>query len=215
MNIYSVLLILHIGAGCITLVTALIATLSKQLEAKHHIHVISGKIFAIAMSIIFLTAFPMSLIKFNLFLLLISVFSFYMMLAGWLYATDRKGNRANVLLIVSSIMLVVSTAMIGFGIWAILNGNSSAIPVFVFGVIGTLLARADWLVARKGGAKGKFRIAKHLASMLGATIAAVTAFLVNVVQLGGFLGIAMWLLPTLVLTPIIVMQSRKVQKTVQ
>ncbi len=211
MNLFTVLLVLHIGAGCVTLVSALNAILSKQLEWKQQVHTISGRVFAIAMLIIFVTALPMSLLKFNLFLLLISVFSFYLMFAGWIYATDRKGTRSGLLLIVSITMLLVSAAMLLFGLWAIANGNSSAIPILVFGAIGILLARADWRVARVGGVKGKARIAQHLSLMMGATIAAITAFLVNVVELPGFFGIAMWLIPTLIITPIIVSQSRKVQ----
>ncbi len=209
MNLYTVLLGLHISAGVVTLLSALVAMLSKQLSWQHQIHVVSGRVFSSAMLLIFLTALPMSLLRFNLFLLLISVFSFYLMLVGWLYAIDRTGSRAKVLLVVSSAMLLVSAVMIAFGVWALLNGNSSVIPVLVFGVIGTLLARADRKVASTGGAKGKLRIAQHLTLMIGATIAAITAFLVNTVHLEGLWGVALWLAPTLFLTPLIVVQSRK------
>lgn len=209
MNLYGFLLVVHIASGAVTLVSAAIAILARQLNWKHQLHKVSGSVFSGAMLLIFLTALPMSLLKFNLFLLLISVFSFYLMLSGWLYATDRQDTRSPVLLTVSSIMLAVSAAMIAFGMWSLVTGNQNGLVVLVFGSIGALLARADWRIARVGGAKGKKRITQHLTQMIGATIAAITAFLVNTVQLPGFWGVVLWLAPTALLVPVIVLQSRK------
>jgi hypothetical protein len=211
MNVYEVLLVIHIVSGIITLLTAVVAMVSKTLELPHQWHVLSGRVFALAMTLIFLTALPLSLIKFNLFLLLVSLFSFYLMLMGWLYAIDRTGSRSKIMWIVSSCMLVICVLMLGYGVFGLLQNQFFTVPLLVFGGIGLLLARSDWQIARNGGIKGKARIAQHLTMMIGATIAAITAFLVNVVNLEGFIGIAMWLLPTLLLTPIITWQSRLVQ----
>lgn len=209
MNIYTVLLVVHIVSGAVTLLAAGMAISSKLLKWQHGVHQSSGRVFSIAMSLIFVTALPMSLLKFNLFLLLVSLFSFYLMLMGWLYATDRIGSRARFLLMVSSAMLGISCCMVAYAVLGLTQSRGFAVPLLVFGLIGAVLAQVDWRLARGGGVKGKTRIAQHLSMMIGATIAAITAFLVNVVNLGGFLGIAMWLLPTLVLTPIIVWQRRR------
>jgi hypothetical protein len=209
MEIYSVLLFAHIVAGVVSLLSAAVAIAAKNLGWKHQIHIVSGRFFAVSMALIFVTALPMSLLKFNLFLLLVSIFSFYLMLMGWLYAIDRQAKYTQTMLGVSSLMLLTSLVMLGYGVWQFVLGKF-AIPLIAFGSIGLFLARLDWRFAKQGGLTGKARIAQHLTQMIGATIAAITAFLVNVVRLEGFLGVVTWLAPTLVLVPVLIRSARKV-----
>jgi hypothetical protein len=209
MDLYILLLLVHIAAGAITLFSALVAILSKMNGWAHRVHAISGQWFSGAMLVIFLTSLPMSLLRFNLFLLLVSVFSFYLMTSGWYYATDRNAARLHVLRIASGAMLAISAAMLVAGALQLLTGGVRGAVLIVFGAIGALLARTDWSIAKNGGVRGQTRIGQHLTMMIAATIAAVTAFSVNVVQLPGILEPVMWLLPTAVLAPVIVMQRRK------
>jgi hypothetical protein len=97
--------------------------------------------------------------------------------------------------------------MLGYGLWQLVIGRF-AIPLIAFGAIGLFLARRDWIFARAGGLKGKLRISEHLTQMMGATIATITAFLVNVVQLEGFLSAVLWLAPTVILVPILIRSAR-------
>jgi hypothetical protein len=210
MEIYGVLLVVHIVAGVASLVSAGVAMAAKNLGWRHQTHLLSGRVFSLAMALIFVTALPTSLLRFNLFLLLVSIFSFYLMLMGWLYAIDRKNRLTQVMLGVSSLMLLTSLVMLGYGVWRLVLGEF-AIPLIAFGGIGLFLARLDWGFAKQGGLQGKERIAQHLTQMIGATIAAITAFLVNVVRLEGFLGVMTWLAPTLVLVPVLIRSSQKVR----
>jgi hypothetical protein len=211
MELYGVLLVVHIVAGVVSLFSAALAIAAKNLAWKHQVHIVSGRFFAVAMALIFVTALPMSLLKFNLFLLLVSIFSFYLMLMGWLYAVDRQGQHTRTMLAVSSLMLLTSLVMLGYGVWQFVLGKF-AIPLIAFGGIGLFLARLDWRFAKQGDLKGKARLAQHLTQMIGATIAAITAFLVNVVRLEGFWGVVTWLAPTLVLVPVLIRSARNVQR---
>ena len=83
------------------------------------------------------------------------------------------------------------------------------LSLLVFGLIGGVLGSIDVRRIRAGGTTGARRIALHLTMMLSATIAALTAFLVNVATFGP--SLVVWLLPTAVITPVIVMWNRRVQ----
>jgi hypothetical protein len=97
-------------------------------------------------------------------------------------------------------------------------------PVFVDtrltgdGGIGAALSIADLRTLQQGGAKGPERIAKHLTMMLAGTIATITAFVVTNVPVRAAdalqhlnLGFIVWLAPTVVITPIIIVWNRKIR----
>ena len=109
------------------------------------------------------------------------------------------------LAIAFAIIFAVFTA---YGGWSAVTGNSIGIVVAVFGTIGLLNAVADFRHTRGQTLAPKVRIAAHLSRMLGGTIAAVTAFLL--IQLDTN-SIIVWLAPTAVLTPLIVLWSAKVR----
>src|SRR5262249_23722902 len=87
-NIFYILLVIHITAGFISLFSALFAMLSTKGQTKHRFF---GKCFFYGMTTVFFTAVPLSLIKSNLFLFLIAIFSYYLALTGWRYAHNRNG----------------------------------------------------------------------------------------------------------------------------
>ena len=73
--IFNALLVLHIISGTATLLSALIAILSKATNTAHRWHVLSGRIFFYGMTGIFMSALGMSLIRFNPPMLFVSIFS--------------------------------------------------------------------------------------------------------------------------------------------
>ena len=93
MTLIDFLLSIHITAGFAALLSAFVATLSKSFDAAHKWHVISGKVFFIGMSVVFCTALPISIVRSNIFLLLIAIFSFYMTFSGWRYAKIAAENQ--------------------------------------------------------------------------------------------------------------------------
>ena len=87
--------------------------------------------------------------------------------------------------------------------------GSASVTLGVFGFIAIALGLSDARSHRDRTATGKIRIAKHLTSMLGGTIAVLTAVLVvNVSFTPVWLG---WVLPTVLMVPVIIWWSKKVK----
>ena len=195
----AVLLTLHIGAGSVALVTAVIAVFTPKGQKWH---VRSGRVYAIGMTLVFLTAIPLALLGASIFLLLIAFFSFYLVFAGWRFARNRRGVPHAVDWASTAIML---TTGLGMGVYAgvlFSSGDSQWVSMSLFAGIAVALGVADGLYHRLRRATGGRRISRHLTNMLAGTIATVTAVLVvNVETNPPWIA---WILPTVVITPFIV-----------
>ena len=195
----AVLLTIHIGAGSLALLTAAIAVFTPKGQKWH---ILWGRVYAIAMALVFLTAVPLALQGASIFLLLIAFFSIYLVFAGWRFARNRRGHPHAVDWAATAIVL---TTGLGMGIYAGMlagSGDSQWVAMTVFAAIAVSLGVADGLYHRLHRATGGRRVARHLTNMLAGTIATVTAVLVvNVETNPSWIA---WILPTLVLTPFIV-----------
>lgn len=208
MAAHEILLTVHIIAGFVALTAAGVATLSKTLDVAHRWHVYSGTAFFWGMVVVFVTALPLAVIRPNAFLFLIAILSFYFALAGWRYATNRRGRPRPLDWTSASVMVLASGVMIAFGVFMLSRRDTNGITMLVLGGIGVALSVADLRTLRQGGAKGRERIARHLTMMLAGAIATLTAFLVtNVAVEPAFI---VWLAPTAVITPIIVVWNRRI-----
>ena len=206
---YKILLIVHILAGFAALTAAAVATLTKALDSAHRWHVYSGTVFFWGMVVIFLTALPLALIRPNTFLLLIAILSFYFALAGWRYATHRRGSPRPLDWVSAGVIALAAGIMIMFGVFLLSRRNTNGITMIILGGIGAALSIADLRTLQQGGAKGPERIAQHLTMMLAGTIATITAFVVtNVTVQPAFI---VWLAPTVVITPIIIVWNRSIR----
>jgi hypothetical protein len=174
------------------------------------IHIAAGLTALSSAAVVFLTALPMTLMKPNLFLLLIAVFSFYLASSGWLRARNRSGIPTAAEWIAAVAMVLAALAMGGRGVAMHAMGNSLGNVLLVFGGIGGLLAARDLTSLRAHRYRGTVRIAAHVGRMLGGTIAAVTAFAVVNVRIEPMFVV--WLAPTVVLTPVIVYWNRRVRR---
>ena len=195
----AVLLTLHIGAGSVALVTAVIAVFTPKGQKWH---VRAGRVYAIGMTLVFLTAIPLALLGASIFLLLIAFFSFYLVFAGWRFARNRRGIPHAVDWASTAMML---TTGLGMGVYAgvlFSSGDSQWVTMSLFAAIAVALGVADGLYHRLRRATGGRRISRHLTNMLAGTIATVTAVLVvNVETNPPWIA---WILPTVVITPFIV-----------
>lgn len=207
---YKIVLIVHILAGFAALTAAAVATLTKTLGIAHRWHVYSGRAFFWGMVVIFLTALPLALIGSDTFLFLIAILSFYFALAGWRFATRRRGSPRPLDWGCAGVMALTSGIMIMFGLFLVSRRNMNGITMLVLGGVGAALSIADLRTLRRGGVKGRERIAQHLTMMLSGTIATVTAFVVtNVTIQPAFI---VWLAPTVVIAPIIIVWSRRIRE---
>ncbi len=200
----GILLSIHILAGTIALLCSALAVSS---EKGKKFHVLSGRTYFWCMVGIFLTAIPMSIINSNTFLFLIAIFSFYLAFAGIRFAKNRKGIATTIDWIAVSLM-----TLSGLGMWALaiiyfINDNSQYITLLVFGFIALTLGYGDYRSHKNKAATGKERIAKHLTNMMAGTIAVITAVLVVNVNIEPIW--IWWVLPTVVITPIISYWNKK------
>ena len=194
----GILLSIHILAGTIALLCAALAVSS---EKGKKFHVLSGRTYFWCMVGIFLTAIPMSIIKNNVFLFLIAIFSFYLAFAGKRFATNRKGIATPADWIAIGLMVLSGLGMLALAIFFFTNNNSQYITLFVFGFIALALGYGDYKSYKIKAVTGKERIARHLTNMMAGTISVTTAVLVVNVSIEPVW--IWWLLPTVMITPII------------
>ncbi len=201
------LLPIHILAGTIALLAAAFAICS---EKGKKIHITAGKTYYWGMVGIFLTALPMSIINKEISLFLVAFFSFYLAFAGRRFAQNRTGVASRIDWIAVGLMIVTGIGMWLLAIFYFIDSNSDYIVLFFFGFISIVLGYTDYKTHKHQEATGKKRIARHLSNMLAGTIAVVTAVLVvNVNMEPQWLP---WILPTVILVPVISWWNWKIMK---
>ncbi len=203
----QILLPIHILAGTIALLSAIMAVLS---EKGKKLHVLSGRTYFWCMVTIFLTAIPMSIITSNIFLFLIAFFSFYLAFAGIRFARNRKGIATTSDWIAVGLMILSGVGMWTLAAILFMNNNSMYIPLLVFGGFAIVLGYGDFKSHKNKTAIGKERIGKHLQNMIGGTIAVITAVLVVNVTIEPVW--VWWILPTVLIVPVIIWWRIKVMK---
>ncbi len=201
-----ILLVIHIGAGSIALITAALALVAAKGQ---RYHILAGRVYAVAMTVIFLTAVPLAILGASIFLLLIAVFSFYLVFAGWRFARNRRRQAHPVDWAAVGILGVTGLGMWGYAVVIGLNGDSQWVTLLVFGGIAVALSIVDGQFHRKqpGGVR---RVARHLTNMMAGAIATVTA--VTVVNVDLEPQWVVWILPTIVITPLIVWWNIRIRR---
>ena len=198
---YEFFLSTHIACGITALSGALLAMLTQKGGQAHRRW---GRIFALGMAGMFLTAFAIIALRPQVFLALIAVFSFYLAATGWLRAHNRSGKPTWPEWLAALLMLCASLVMLAYGTALLLDGDRMGWVMTAFGFIGGTFAGSELVRLRSHAYKGKDRLIAHANRMLGGTIAVITAVAVVNIDLGPGYNYLVWLLPTLVITPAIV-----------
>ena len=169
------------------------------------------------MTVIFLTSLPLAILGASAFLLLIAVFSFYLVFAGWRFARNRRGAPELVDWCAAAIMGLTGLSMWGYGIALGRAGNGQWVTMLIFGAIAVALSLVDarYYVrsAKRQTRAGVPWVQRHLTNMLAGTIATVTA--VAVVNVDPDPGWLTGILPTLVITPLIIWWNVRVARSRQ
>lgn len=205
MSLFKILLAVHIMAGSISLLLGGYVLSMKKGTARHKK---TGKLYFISMLSASIVALPMSYLHTNYFLFLISIFTLYMLLTGVRYLGKKSlADVRPIDWIFSSIIAVFGLLFASFGIFNIIKGNSFGSVFIVFGCIGLLFFYQDIINFRgKSGIKNFF-LTTHLQRMIGSYVAATTAFLV--VNNKVLPAVVAWLLPTIIIVPLIIKWTRK------
>ena len=208
---FAIFLILHIIGGSVGLITGTINLVQRKGDKKHKL---VGKIFASSMLIAGFSSLVLSIMHPNYFLFMIGVFTLYLVGTGYRYVYVRMlgGSRQPSMLDWAStiVMLLAGVLFIGLGVRDTLAQNTFGIVFIVFGALGLRFVQTDFKNYKGLSRESNYWLLAHLQRMTGGYIAAVTAFLVvnakySPVALPSFVY---WLLPTIMLTPLIIKWSR-------
>jgi len=220
MSILDILKPIHILAGSLTLISGLIAMISKKGQAKHRL---SGKIFFWSMAVTTLLGLNAGIFKpeLNIFIP-IAIISFYQAATGYrilFIKTLNKGQKPQIIDWVLTIGMLLTSSV--FVILGIINFNTDiffSIVLFAFSTIGLYCCGVDLYNYIKKPTNKFYWLFIHIFRMSHGFIAALTAFLVNNSKLFPFLPqVLLLIIPIAVGQPIISFTiwnyKRKVNKT--
>jgi len=207
-QLFKILLIIHIIAGSIGLFTGTINIIRKKGDK---IHKSIGKFFFYGMLINGFSGLVMSAIHWEPFLLIVAVFSIYMVGTGQRFLSLKqldKGQKPKAIdWILTITMILFALYFILYGVGFLLHGFNFGIVLLVFGTISLLMASKDISSYRANIKVKNYWLLIHIQRMIGSYIAALTAFIV--VNNNFSPGIIGWLLPTVIFTPLIFYWSKK------
>lgn len=212
---YRSILIIHILIGIAALIAGIIAIVAKKGPK---LHAKAGKIYYMSMYGIGLSSFVMTLLKFNPFLMAISVFSVYLTYSGKRAIDNWRLKEAYTPVFKDRlplyIALVTGLFMVGFPVTLMILNHVFFVPVLsVFGVIMLMAVKADLQKYNNPAnftPRNKQWLIHHIGMMGGAYIATFTAFLVNNVHIDQ--GWILWLSPTVAGTIMITFANIKWRK---
>ncbi len=214
MNIlFNIFLVLHIIGGAIGLLVGTAVLILKKGDKRHRL---LGKIFLYSMLLAGTSALVLSVLHENSFLFIVGIFTIYLTATGKRYLAFKQKLKTPELIdhLLTYGMLVTGILFIAQGIFKIVGHNNFGIVFIVFGIIGSRFATTDISNYKGKSAFKNYWLTGHLQRMTGSYIAAITAFLVVNDKFfpRAIPPFVLWLLPTVVVVPLIVKWSIKYQK---
>ncbi len=211
-SLFTLLLIVHIANGATGLIAGTINLIRRKGDL---LHKRIGLVFTYAMILAGISAIVLSILHPNHFLTIVGVFTVYMVSTGYRYIrlrlTEVDNDPKAFDWFLTICMGLAGLWFIFMGVRALIASETFGIVLIVFGVISLLFVRTDLKNYRGKAGHRNYWLLAHLQRMTGGYIAALTAFLVvNADNFPSVIpGIVLWLLPTAVLTPLIIIWSRK------
>lgn len=210
----KLLLIIHIAAGSIALVSGLGAIVSRN---KTKIHRPFGKIYFWAMTVVFLSALYLSVKTSNFFLFCVTFFTYYLCLTAYRSLSLKKlhdGQKPKWFdWLIEVFFGLIHLSFVIFACILLIKGKyTPGIISIVFGLIGLGNNYSNIKRLNKKIVYKNYWLLAHIGGMLGSYIGAFTAFLVNNGKWINVPGIVLWLGPTVFFVPLIFYEIRKHQK---
>jgi len=210
--LFTIFLVLHITGGAIGLITGTINILKKK-GGKSHILV--GKLFIYGMATAGFSALVLSIMHPNYFLFIVGIFTLYMISTGTRYirkqmlGLEQKPGLIDWMITIS--MLIVGIAFIAIGIILLIKSNNFGIVFIVFGALSLRFVQSDFKNYKGNSAIKNYWLLAHFQRMTGAYIASLTAFLLVNIKYSPIEipATIIWLLPTIILFPVISRWNRK------
>lgn len=173
---YSPLLLIHICAATIGLLSGSVALFSRKGSRLHRA---AGSVFFVSMLCMSASAAYLAWMKSQTINLVVGVLTFYMVATAWLTVRRKEGESGLLELGLMLLALVDGAGAVGFGLH-LANGATHADDgpggYYVFGSIALLAAALDIRMLAAGGVAGAHRIARHLWRMCFALLITVISF---------------------------------------
>ncbi|MBK7357775.1 MAG: hypothetical protein IPI45_13480 [Saprospiraceae bacterium] len=204
MTLFKFLLAIHIFCGGASLLLGFYILITRKGNRSHKN---IGTIYFYAMLLTALVAIAITYLHPSYFLFTIGIFTSYMLLTGKSYLRKRSQFDVKYIdWILSIIMLLFGSVLIAMGCYKMFLGNYFGIVHLVFGGFSCLFVYQDYINFKGRSSVQNYWLVTHLQRMIGSYIASVTAFIVvNNTFLPGYIA---WLLPTVLLVPLIIIWSR-------
>ena len=179
-EIIKIILITHIGAGTVALLSGPIAMFTKKGGKSHRR---AGKVYAIGMVIVFITAVTLSVFKDIPFLLMIAFFSFYLVVSGYRALSYKKLHKGQKVAAGDFVFcwacFILSWVLVGWGVYKIgWEGNIFGLVGIVLGLLACRLIYTNISAFKKKPNDPQYWLFAHVTGMGGAYIATFTAFAV-------------------------------------
>lgn len=201
----NALLYLHAFAGTLALVIAPLAMLASKGSDAHRRW---GKVFFYAMSVVVVTAIIAGIVRPNILMALVALFSFHMLASGYraLYLKKlHEGQRMQRWdFILQGSAAVINGALFLWGLINLTMGrrDSASIIFFVFGSVGLFMVWRNVHQFYKRSVDKREWLYMHMTGFLGGYIATVSAF--SAVNLHMIQPTWLqWLWPTIIGSPLI------------
>lgn len=205
MELFKILLYIHISGGLISLIAGTAVVILKKADKTH---AKLGRIFYYGLLVASLVSLPMAFLHPNYFLFIVGIFSSYMILSGRRYLkiksiSDIKWQDK----LLALTMFVFGSAFIVFGIYNLINNYTFGIVFLVFGFVSLRFVFQDYKNFNGESKFKNFGLVTHIQRMTGGFIASVTAF--TVVNINFSPAFIIWLLPSAVIVPFIIIWGKK------
>lgn len=197
---------LHAALGGVALLSGLVALASAKGKKTHRL---SGKVFYYTMLACAALAIIIAVLPGHVseFLFSIGIFSAYSVLMGYRALSYKKAHHDYAVdKILAAIMLLNGVGMVTY---TLLLAASKNVVMLTFGIAAIYFAVSDGVAFLHPEKTQKRWLVLHLGKMTGGFIAALTAFVVvnNLLP-----GVWAWFVPSVVLVPYIVWQSRRLSR---
>ncbi len=210
-TLYQSLLILHIAAGSLSLLTG---SLNMILPKGGKRHQKIGRVFVAGMMLTGGSALFMAQIKPNPFLFIIGVFTIYLVGTADRYIKLTQNKPLLIDWVYTLGMFVFGSIFIIWGIITLTKSDGMGAVMLVFGSIGLYSVFQDFNNYKGKAAHRNYRLLIHIGRMVGGFTATVTAVLVvNAQYIPLNIPAAIyWLAPTLIFTPLSIYWNRQRKK---
>lgn len=207
------LLLAHVIVATVALLSGALAIVLKGNTPRHKS---VGRIYFWSMTLVFITATIISVVKNLQFLFLIGIFTYYATLVAYRALKLKNlhlGQKPKAIdWIIEGIAGLTFLGMVLFAITVYYqSGSGQAIIPLVFGLMGVWGVYRNLSVFIKGPSQSLYWLRKHIGHMCGSYIGAITAFTVNQSAHIPLNPIMLWLGPTLIITPIIIWELKKIK----